>query len=364
MVRLLPILAALAAVTTPAQAARTVPEGFYGLTYTGSIADAPSETQARTWGLMARNGAESVRTPFPWARAQARKGAPFDFSTIDPHVRNAVEHGLPPLPVITEIPRWARAREDDWWPRRPRTLAAFATALVRRYGSGGSFWVENPAVPERPVRYWQILNEPGRSEHYAPLLRAAHRAIKDADSQAKVVLAGLTGTEGGAPWDVLRYQYRHGRIRRWFDVAALHIYTGKPANVVEGAKLFRAEMRRHGDGRKPLWITEFGITASKGRTDAPRSQRTLRTTDAGMARFVTDAYRLLAENRRRRDLRVGRAYWHTWASSYATGGGIFEFAGLNEFADGELTARPALSAYRDSARRHEGCRKTTTADCR
>jgi hypothetical protein len=113
-----------------------------------------------------------------------------------------------------------------------------------------------------------------------------------------------------------------------------------------------------------MWITEFGITASAGRTDAPPSQRSLRTNDAGMASFLTDAYRILAENRRRRDVRLGRAYWHTWASSYEQGAGIFEFAGLNEYSDGKLSARPALAAYRESARRHEGCRKTSTGRCR
>ena len=88
------------------------------------------------------------------------------------------------------------------------------------------------------------------------------------------MLAGLTGTAHGTPWGILRHQYRNGKIRRWFDVAALHMYTGKPANVLEGVKRFRAVMRSHGDARKPLWLTEFGITASRGRTDAPRSQRT------------------------------------------------------------------------------------------
>ncbi len=126
------------------------------------------------------------------------------------------------------------------------------------------------------------------------MLDAAHDAVKEADPGAKVVLAGLTGTEDGSPWDILRYQYRRGGILGSFDVAAMHLYTGKPENVVEGVRLFRRVMKRHGDGGKPVWLTEFGITASKGRTKAPRSQRTLRTTDRGMASFLHEAYRRLA----------------------------------------------------------------------
>jgi hypothetical protein len=99
-------------------------------------------------------------------------------------------------------------------------------------------------------------------------------------------------------------------------------------------------------------MTEFGITASKGRTTAPRYQRTLRTTDAGMAAFLEDAYRVLAAKDRR--LRLKRAYWYTWASGYRSGAGIFDFAGLNRYLDGELEAKPALASYRASARRDQG----------
>jgi hypothetical protein len=187
------------------------------------------------------------------------------------------------------------------------------------------------------------------SGHYAPVLRAAHRQVKNADPGAKIVLAGLTGTNEGAPWDVLRYQYRRGGIKkRWFDIAAIHLYTGKAENVDDGIRLFRRVMKRNGDRRKPVWLTEFGITASKGRTTAPRSQRTLRTTDDGMASFLEDAYRSLARKHRR--LRLRRAYWYTWASSYEPGSGIFDFAGLNQYSDGDLRAKPALASFRAIAR--------------
>jgi hypothetical protein len=166
-----------------------------------------------------------------------------------------------------------------------------------------------------------------------------------------VVLAGLTGTEDGSPWDILRYQYRRGGILGSFDVAAIHLYTGKPENVVEGVRLFRKVMKRHGDGHKPVWLTEFGITASKGRTRAPRSQRTLRTTDRGMASFLHEAYRRLA--RQDRKLRLERAYWYTWASSYKEGAGIFRFTGLYRYVDGSYFQKPALAKYRSSARRDQ-----------
>jgi Glycosyl hydrolase catalytic core len=362
LVRLLTAALAALALAAPAEAARNVPRGFYGAMYDGAVRDASPRVQARAWGRMAANGAESARAAFSWQNAQPAEGIPFDFSAPDRVVEDATEHGIELLPIALDTPFWARPRVDAWWTADTDAFAAYMDALVGRYGPDGSFWAEHPDVPERPLRHWQIYNEPGLSKRYAPLLKAAHDAVKDADPGAKIVLAGLTGTDAGTPWDVLRYQYRRGGIGGWFDIAALHLYTGNAENVDDGVRLFRRVMKRNGDRRKPLWMTEFGITASKGRTDAPRAQRTLRTTDKGMAKFLAVAYRNLM--RRHERLRLQRAYWYTWASSYERGGDIFEFAGLNEFADDRLDPKPALGAYRASARRDEGCRKTTRGVCR
>jgi polysaccharide biosynthesis protein PslG len=362
VVRLLTATLAALALAAPAHAARTAPRGFYGAMYDREVRQASADVQARTWGRMAANGVESGRAVFSWNETQAEAGAPLDFSQSDRVVQDAVEHGVQLLPVLTDTPRWAKADPSHWYPQNPADFAAYASALVSRYGRGGSFWADYPQVPERPLRYWQIYNEPGFSTHYGPLLRSAYDAVKQADDGAKVVLAGLFGTEKGGPWDNLRFQYRRGGIGGSFDVAAMHMYTGQPENVAEGVRLFRRVMKRHGDGRKPIWLTEFGITASKGRTTAPRYQRTLRTTDDGMASFLYKAYRELV--RRHEKLRLARAYWYTWASSYESGAPIFSFSGLNRYADGRFEAKPALERYRASARRDEGCRKTTTGTCR
>jgi hypothetical protein len=348
LVRLLTATLAALAFAVPAAAAETVPKGFYGVSYGGRLPEAPDEVQAAAWSKMAANGVESARTVFSWAMAEKTEDGGFDFAFTDRLVADASEARIELLPIVMETPLWARARESNWWPERASGLGNYMTALVGRYGPDGSFWAEHPELPQRPIRRWQIWNEPGPSKHYMPLLRAAYRHVKAADSGAKVVLAGLTGTFEGTPWDVLRYQYRHG-IKRWFDIAAIHMYTGKPKNVAEGVRLFRRVMKHNGDRRKRVWLTEFGITASKGRTTAPRYQRTLRTTDEGMATFLEDAYRSLARKHQR--LRLARAYWNTWASSYEPGADIFEFSGLNRYADGQLDARPALASYRAIARR-------------
>ena len=88
---------------------------------------------------------------------------------------------------------------------------------MSRYGPRGSFWAAHPEVPRRPIRDWQIWNEPELPFYwdvppdwtaawpsgYVKLLKAARRAIKSRDRRAKVVVAGLSG-EG---WKHLRRLY-------------------------------------------------------------------------------------------------------------------------------------------------------------
>lgn len=343
------LLLTLLALLAPAASAAAVPRAFYGTTYDGEVRAAPAETQTGAWKEMRSSGVGAARTVFAWAQAKPAEDAHFNFGLTDVYVGDAARSGVQLLPIVMSTPLWAKADAQHWWPRDPDHLGDYTRALVRRYGPGGRFWEENAEIPKRPIRHWQIYNEPGRTKRYGPVLRAAYRAIKKADRGASVVLAGITGTEGnGTPWDVLDYLYRKGGIKGFFDLAAIHMYTGKPANVLEGIKLFRRVMRENGDARTPIWLTEFGITASKGRTEAPASQRTLRTTDTGMAAFLRKAYRSLRQGRKAVGLQ--RAYWYTWASSYKSGSGIFRFAGLNEFSDGRLEPKPALEAYRQGAR--------------
>jgi hypothetical protein len=234
-------------------------------------------------------------------------------------------------------------------PREPSEYAAYLTALVGRYGPGGTFWNERPELPRLPIRAWQIWNEPHLpfqwtvgpdvdwARGYARLLSAAYRAAKDADAGALVVLAGLTN----ASPQYLRDLYRAG-VRGDFDVGAIHPYTSKPRNVLDLARRFRRVMRKHGDGQNRLWATELGLPAAKGRAD---SDSPLQTTDSGMARFLTKSFGLLRRTARDRAAGVTRAYWYTWASSYS--GEIFDYSGLFRYRPGgQAASRPAWRAYR------------------
>jgi hypothetical protein len=227
---------------------------------------------------------------------------------------------------------------------------AYLRALVARYGPSGSFWTDHPDVPRRPQRTWQVWNEPQLpyqwsaadwQQGYGELLKGSYAALKQADPGSRVVLAGATNFA----WDALDSLYAKGDVKGSFDVAALHPYTGSAGRVLQVVRLFRAVMKKHGDAKLPVWITELAWPASKGRAKPPSGLKELATSDEGMAMRLSRAYRLLAKAKA-----VQRAYWYTWASAYRKSDGIFGFTGLQRFDGARFVATPALRAYRKVAR--------------
>lgn len=349
--------ASLIAAAAPAAAGAATPPGFFGVTYDREITNAPSAFQDAQFGAMAATGVQSARVVFNWFKAQPKKDGPISFARTDAVVARAARNNVALLACVLYAPEWARvdAFSGASPPKRPSEYAAYLTALIQRYGPEGTFWAANPEIPKRPLREWQIWNEPSLKfqwdakrwqRGYGQLLRTAHAAIKAADPGATVVLAGLPNKT----WEELASLYRLGNVKGYFDVVGMHVYTGAPIYVLELARLVRKEMKRQGDGDKPAWMTEVGLPAAKGRT---RSKSTLQTSDSGMGRFLRESYTMLAGRGSGEAFKVGRVYWYTWASDYR-GREIFEYAGLNRFASRELDARPALGYFRNVIRRLRG----------
>jgi hypothetical protein len=364
------LVAAAMTCAAPAWAQRDVPQNFFGVNFDTDIAQrAPERIQDDEFDLQARSGVETSRVVFSWKRLQPNSDSNPHWSETDPVVTFAARHGIDLLPVVLEAPRWARENPNAYAspPKDARDFAAFMKLLVARYGENGTFWPENPTVPRRPLRTWQIWNEPHLrfqwdsdapwARNYGTTLRWAYKAIKKADPGATVVLAAMSNTS----WQFLAEAYKKGRIRGYFNVAALHPYTSKASGVVTLARRFRTIMRRNGDTKKPLWITELGLPASKGKD---KSKNALQTTDEGMADFLTTAMEKLVAGQTSRNIRVARVYWYTWASVYCCGD-IFRYTGLRIYdpRDQTLENKPAYSAYLDSARRHQACVKNGAGVC-
>ncbi len=339
----------------PASARRTVPHGFFGVMADGATFTRGLEQRPQL-RAMHRAGAETVRVAFDWASTEPQPGR-LDFAALDEFVAAATAAHLEVLPVVLHAPPWAARTPGQYAspPADPLTYARFVRALVQRYGSNGTFWAGREVV--RPIRAWQVWNEPNIpmfwnvqpwTGTYVPLLRAAAQAIRATDAQAEVVVAGMANSVLGPSWVGVEELYEAGG-RPWFDVAAVHPYTAEVRNVLRGLRYTRAVMRRHGDRRKQLMVTEIVWSSGKGRTRPPypwdRSRR-------GQARAARDVLRLLAEHRKA--LRLTQVDWYNWAGTDPASGVWTDFTGLNRYVDGRLVAKPALRAYRAVALRLAG----------
>ena len=238
------------------------------------------------------------------------------------------------------------------------------TRLVQRYGPQGAFWSERPDVPRRPLRDWQIWNEPhfdfywytpegSWAPEYVELLKAARRAIKSADPSARVVLAGFAD----ASWKVLTAAYKAG-VRGAYDVATINLFTGNPGFVMTAARLMRHVLKREREPRKPIWVTETTFPAARGLVPPPEKewQRRWYTTRSGMAKRLTELYRLGRGEREApraaADLLVHVGVELPRARTISSTTPAWCASG----EDGASTSQPALRAYRRASRKLVGQR--------
>ncbi|HEX8119867.1 MAG TPA: hypothetical protein VF549_01245 [Solirubrobacteraceae bacterium] len=344
---LLTALAACLLVLPAAPAGAATPREFFGVMLDGPglspLLDIGKETR-----LMASTGAGSVRVAFYWRDMQPDAAAPIDFSVTDRVVAAAARSGLRVFPVVVRAPPWATGGDEREGavPIDPSTYASFVGEAVRRYGRGGTFW-STAGVPVRPVRAWQVWNEPDQGRYwqgnpwpstYVKLLRAARPAIKAADPQAQVVLAGLTNKS----WEDLKALYHDG-ARKLFDVAAIHPFSRRPSNVLKIVRLARAAMKSEGDGRKPIVLSEISWSSGKGKSTLNYGWE---TSERGQADRIRQILPLLTEWRRR--LRIQSLYWYTWLSPAEGQRESFSYSGLRRMsAKGKPISKPALKAFKE-----------------
>ncbi|MGO9790565.1 MAG: hypothetical protein ACLP8S_14055 [Solirubrobacteraceae bacterium] len=355
-----------------AAAPAAVPSGFVGMNVDGPMYPdtAPGINLAAQFAAMHAAGVQSVRVAFAWSQAQPYPnwsvvpagvrgnytnagGVPTDFAPIDELVSLAARHRMTLLPTVLYAPSWditGQGSEGLGRPARDGPYAAFLTDLVDRYGPGGSFWAGRAGLSE-PIREWQIWNEPDIpyfwpaqpfARTYVALLIAAHRAIKQADPGAEVVLAG----EPNDSWSELETVYQVNGARAAFDAVGVHPYTATAAGVITILHYVREVMDAHGDAAKPLIADEVGWPSAKG-VASNGSSPGLLTTEAGQARATAAVLPLRA--RARASLNLASFDYYTWAGVETPGGYAFSFAGLFKYLAGRLTAKPAFAAFARAA---------------
>jgi hypothetical protein len=275
-------------------------------------------------GQIRRTGVGTLRQNFEWALVEPRPGV-YSFRAYDSFVADSARHGVSILPVLTNPPAFRSAapsqgaQRGTYPPRSFGEFAAFANRLVRHYGPAGSFWAANPSVPKRPIRAWQVWNEPHLAAYwptgpdpaaYTEMLRTVSSGIRAADPGADVVTAALSQSNHGIPLvRFIRGMYRAG-AKASFNSLAINPYAPAADQVYKIMRSARRVANRAGDRRVALRVTEVGWA-----TSGPRSP--FRLGYSGQAALIKRTWATLVARRKR--LRLRGLIYYGWRDlpSYA-----------------------------------------------
>jgi hypothetical protein len=295
-------------------------------------------------------GANWVRLWATWEGAQPSGPGAWDAEAIrnaNLAVSQAKARGLKVLMVVQRSPAWASGgRGGIHPPTDPATFGAAMGGFARRVPGVDAWELWNE---EDAHMFWAGGADPAR---YAAMVKAAYPAIKAAQPHDVVVTGATTGNN----MDFIADLYAHG-VKGSFDAVGVHTDT---ACLVSGpGEYYRDErgrigqytfsafrevhavMRRHGDGAKPIWMTELGWGTE---TTAPGScnvgkwagQKPLGVSEARQADFLRQAYSCLAA-----DPIVTVAFWFGIqdipGSPYPGGYGLYRHDG---------SAKPSAAAFK------------------
>ena len=225
------------------------------------------------------------------------------------------------MPVVASSPRWIERRAVDW--SRPRAgssvpgLPSCASA-VRRYGPReGNSGEENPELPYRPIRRWEIWNEAnivtfGRADpkSFARLVRVSGRTVHGVDPGARAILGGLFGRPLQVPPTsppVLSSPASTASrgVKPFFDgVAPASLCRRRRGDACARSATCAASCASTTTRQTPFYVTELGWGSDSFESRWERGPR-------GQARELGPGVSMLAGHRRA--WRIGGVWWFSWA---------------------------------------------------
>jgi hypothetical protein len=322
----MPIRSALALAATIIAALALAPgahakpgRDFIGITSEDVFA---GDASYRSQNLQAQSalGIGLLRQTFNWAEIERSPGV-YDFSYHDGYVLAAAQHRITVLPILFHTPSFHAGRSSGRAACPPRTnasLAAFAAALVNRYGAKGTLWAERPDVPRLPIRSWQIWNEPNlgvywcdkpNPKQYVAMLRTVSKAIKRADRRAHVVTAGLPDSKLKSAMPLKRFlngMYK-AKAAKYFDSLAINSYARDHRQLGQLLRSVRKQMNARRDRRGQIWITEIGWG-----DQGPKHRYIVG--EKGQATRIAKSLKLIRKLRRK--LRVRGVVYFSWRDGH------------------------------------------------
>jgi hypothetical protein len=282
----------------------------------------------------------------------------FDFSYYDHYMQLAAQRGLHILAVLDGVPSWA-GPTGNTIPTNPTAYAAYVSAVIKRYGSNGSFWQQNPTLKGSAITTWELWNEPYYANTYDPasyakLVKAAGVAGHAADPSAKLLIGAEMQSARDASgnwvwWDDALYRAVPD-LNSYFDGVAIHSYGTDVSGytpIVAGQpyanydRLMRAldlhqQFVAHGAGNKPFWITEVGwSTCTQSSTDCVTT--TQQAADA--TTFFGDVHNSWSSW-------VQAVFLYNYTDNSAQPQTVFDGYGLTTYSG---SAKPALAVFKQEA---------------
>jgi hypothetical protein len=349
------VLAVAAALGIFAASAAALPANFFGVVPQSAL----SQEQFNT---LKTGGVKSMRVAMIWGSMQPTRGATPEWSQFDPLVERAAKSGIELLPFVIGAPAWAvptvsvpgtgGAKAPTRLPATGTGATAWTTFLkeaVARYGPNGTFWSENPTVPDKPIHAWQVWNEPNfkyfvahpNPAEYGKLVKLSSTAIKSVDPTAEVILAGLFAKPAGARYlkgkkvinagspnyfgsYFLEQMYKtNAGIKSSFQGVALHPYVARYRQLPAEIEELRGVMTRSGDAAKSLWVTELGWSS-----EPPQGpSNVFAVGQSGQARELKGAFTLLKADAAK--FRLKHVYWFSVddaaeTCNFCNGSGLFK----------------------------------------
>jgi hypothetical protein len=244
-------------------------------------------------------GLTEARIDWEWRAVESKKGI-YNWSSMDQLMSLAAKNGIALFPIVHYAPNWAlptTKKPDGVYEMAPRedafaAYAKFLAASIDRYGPQGK-----APVAFKPIKYWQVWNEPNGKEFWGPspnaasfvkLMKAVDKTLGQRRRNIALVHAGLSKADSVFLWQLWDNDPDYGQL---FDIMAVHPYFFNPSGGVRPvdaidsddpesapmgfigskydggflSKIFNIQLfLTLKKAPKPIWITEIGFIAGKG----------------------------------------------------------------------------------------------------
>lgn len=277
---------------------------------TGVAVKIPAKVLANKFGFLAGGEPENpfvgevggawVRPhpgPFLWDAMQSGTGTKIDFVNTDKVVQSQQDQNYGTLATLWPFANWDQeisgnasncqvSTNDEFLPQSEASLNKgrqdylpkyrckpvdwdkyeyWVKQVVERYDGDG---IDDMAGLKIPIKYWEVMNEPdltspeseprldfwkGNEADYAELLIKTNKIIKEADSGAKVVIAGVAGGNNQF-LNFYREVWKNPETLTAFDISNVHCISNDSYDSfnVEPYKKLLAEFNL----KQPIWVTE------------------------------------------------------------------------------------------------------------